>query len=197
MVRLVAQYISSGEIVENVYNFSAGAPPTTATMNNLIDAFIAWETAHGVNMRAATTGLQRVTCTDLSTATGAVVDRQVIPELDGTSPGLQAPNNVTLAFAIRTPLRGRSYRGRIYHVGMPNNQILGNLIVGPTLTSWVGAYSLLLSLGVAPIFHLGVLSRHNGGVRLATCVWTQATAFTANQQLDSQRRRLPGHNRHN
>lgn len=195
-MKLVAQYISAGEITENVFNYSTGAAPTVATMNNLIDAYIAWETAHGAHMRASTTGLQRVTATDLSTETAPVVDRQVLPEIDGLDTAAQAPNNVTLAFAVRTPLRGRSYRGRIYHIGMAQDMYVENLMVNTTLTAFVTAYSLLLSLGVAPIFHLGVLSRYHDKVRLDTCVWTQATAITANQQLDSQRRRLPGHNRH-
>lgn len=178
-------------------HFSSGAALTTTTMNALIDAYIAWETAQGSQIRATTTGLNRIIATDLTTATSPVVDRQVLPVISGIGASQQCPNNVTVAVAIRTALRGRSYRGRIYHIGMPITHCVGSQLLAAERTDYTTRYSLLLALGVAPIFHLGVLSRVQNKVRMANGIWTQATAITIDVNLDSQRRRLPGHNRHN
>lgn len=196
-MKLVAQFITSNEIAENVYHYSTGAAPTLLEMNNLIDAYIAWETAHGANFRNTNTALTRVTAIDLSTQTSPEVDRQVLPTISGTVASPACPNNVTIAVAHRTALRGRSFRGRTYHIGMANAMTLGNQLLIGQVAPLVAAYTLLITLGVAPVFTLGVLSRYHDQVRLNPCVWTPCTAITLENNLDSQRRRLAAHNRHN
>lgn len=165
-------------------------------MNNLIDAYIAWENAQGAHMRSQGTELMRVIATDLSTANGPIVDRAVLPPVIGLVATAPCPSNVTMAVALRTGHRGRSYRGRIFHIGTCETMRVGNLVAAATITDTVQRYTLLLSLGVAPIFHLGVLSRRQNKVDLDPQIWTQATSVTLDNELDSQRRRLPGHNRH-
>lgn len=196
VVQLVAKYTSWNEIVENVYHFSSGAAPTTATMNNLIDAFVNIENTNLKALRATQTVLTEVSCADLSSATGAFVDRAVNPTIAGTNAGLGCPNNVTIAVAWRTAKRGRSYRGRTFHIGFTETMRTGNTITSGALAAFIAAYSNLLVLGAAPIFNLGVLSGRQGGVDINPRIFTPATACTIDVNLDNQRRRLPGHNRH-
>lgn len=196
VVQLVAQYGMGTEIAENVMHFTSGAAPTTTTMNALIDAYIAWETAQGSQIRPNVVGLNRLVATDLTTPTGPVVDRQVLPVISGVGVGQMCPNNVTVAVAVRTAKRGRSYRGRIYHIGVPVSHCVGSQLLAAERTDYVTRYSLLLALGVAPIFNLGVLSRQQNGNKINPAIFTPATSITIDINLDSQRRRLPGHNRH-
>lgn len=196
MVKLTAVYNSLGEICENIYHFSSGGPADSVAMNNLIDAFVAWENSDGKGNRPNTTQLTRVIATDLTVADGVLVDRAIVPQIVGVTGGVQCANNVTIAVAYRTGHRGRSFRGRTFHIGFPEGYRVGNTITGAAQTFLIQAYTHLLTLGVAPIFHLGVVSRYSGTVRRPTGIWTQATAVTLDTNIDSQRRRLPGHNRH-
>lgn len=161
-------------------------------MNNLIDAFIAAENGLLKGLRTAGTGLQRVTCADLTTQNGLTVDRAVIPQVVGTAASPQCPNNVTVAIAWRTGLRGRSFRGRTYHIGMSTTYTITNQLVSTVPAPMLAAYTTLISLGVAPVFHLGVLSRQINKVVQNPRVFTPVTACTLDINLDSQRRRLAG-----
>lgn len=197
VVQLVAKYTSWNEIVENVYHYSSGGPVSTATLNNLIDAFINIENTNLKALRPTQTVLTEVSAADLTTASSAFVDRAVNPTIPGTNAGLGCPNNVTIAVAWRTGKRGRSFRGRTFHIGMTETMRTGNTITSGALAAFIAAYSNLLVLGAAPIFNLGVLSKQQNKVKLDPCIFTPATACTIDVNLDSQRRRLPGHNRHN
>lgn len=197
VVQLVAQYNSLGEICENVYHYSSGAAPTATTMNALIDAFIAYEVAQLNTIRNTSTALTRLTATDMGSASGVLVDRAVVPATVGTNAGTADPNNVTVAVSWRTGLRGRSFRGRTFHIGMSETLRTANHVADVAVPFFISKYTGLIVLGVAPIFTLQVVSRFSNKVKRLTGIATPVTAVTLDTLLDSQRRRLPGHNRHN
>lgn len=177
-------------------HYSSGAPLTALTMNNLIDAYKTWESTSGFGWRNLNTALERVTVSDLTTQNGLVVDRAIVPAINGTVAGETCPNNVTIAVGLRTGLRGRSFRGRIYHIGFATSMTSLNQILPTDLPGFITNYSGLLTLGVAPIFHLQVLSYQTNLLVNNPAVATPVTGITVDVNLDSQRRRLPGHNRH-
>lgn len=196
VVQLNAIYGSNNEVVENVFHYSSGVAPDATTMNALIDAYITWETVTGKFTRNQNTVLKEMVAIDLSAANGTLVDRAVVPQISGTVAGTVCPNNVTVALAKRTGQRGRNFRGRVYHIGMAASSTLGNQITDASRTALLQAYTLLITLGVAPIFHMQVLSKWDHTVWRGTSLVTPVTGFTMDPNLDSQRRRLAGHNRH-
>lgn len=145
-----------------------------------------------LSQRSTSTSLTRVVATDLSAPNGLVVDRAIIPGLNGTATGVPAAGNVTFAVAWRTGRGGRSYRGRTYHIGMTEGMRTGNSINGTLVNDILAAYTSLITLGVTPIFHLQVVSRQQGNLWINPAIATEVTAATLDIFLDSQRRRLHG-----
>ena len=116
-----------------------------------------------------------------------------LPLVGSLAGGLSMPNNVSIVMTKRTDFRGRSFRGRIYHVGLSENQVTANNIVPATLTSLLAAYAELMTVTVgAETYPLCVVSRYQGGEPRVTGIATPVTAITSDGIVDSQRRRLPG-----
>ena len=101
------------------------------------------------------------------------------------------PGNVTVAIKKVTGLRGRSYRGRIYHCGLVQSQVAAQSLTTGVATTLRNAYLPLLTYpwtdtGWAHV----VVSKYTNNAPRVTGVTTLVTDFTVNNQIDSQRRRL-------
>jgi hypothetical protein len=112
----------------------------------------------------------------------------------GTNIQPQLPNNVTIAMSLNTALRGRSFRGRIYHIGLTENDVTLNTIPGTTLTPLIAAYEaarLLAAGSGSQTFQLAVLSYYAAKAIRTTPVATPVTSISSDGIIDAQRRRLP------
>jgi hypothetical protein len=107
--------------------------------------------------------------------------------------GAAMPNSIASVVSIKTALRGRSYRGRIYHMGIPDAHVTDNLMGTAQVTALQAAYQAAVLLAIAgnPDFRLGVLSYYNLGNLRGTPVFTPATEVSVDARVDSQRRRMP------
>lgn len=197
VVRLDAIYTQDNQLCENVYHYQFAAAPTALELNNLIDAFKTWETNHGAALRADDVALVRVKATDMTAPDGLIVDRQIVPAIVGTNVAGSMPNNVTLAITWRTGLGGRSFRGRTYHIGLVKGTLTApNQVSNAGQASLIAAYSLLMAVDPIGLQPLVVVSRRHAKADRLVCVSTPVTAATTDGFVDSQRRRLPFHNRH-
>lgn len=196
VVQIEMLYTQQAEPCENVYHYQFAAPPTASDMNLLIDAMKAWELNHAAALRNVATELTRIRARDLSTQNGVIVDRQVIPTIVGADTTIGLPNNVTVAVSHRTGLGGRSFRGRTFHIGLSDNQVGNNQVLPPTLTALGQVYTLLLAVNPAGSQPLVVVSRRHNKADRAVGIATPVTDIVVNKFIDSQRRRLPEHNRH-
>jgi len=102
------------------------------------------------------------------------------------------PHNVTVAIKWTTGLRGRSYRGRTYHPALYEGQVVGSIVDAGELTQLVDGYSALIPALAAEGYTLVVYSRYANKLERATGVCTPITNCSADDVVDSQRRRLPG-----
>jgi hypothetical protein len=182
------------QLVENVLHFKpVVAGYNTAQLNDLAAALAAW---WNTNMKASaysTVSLTGVKITDLDDVTGQVVDLSSGIPIVGTSVSPSLPNNVTCVFTKRTALRGRSFRGRIYHIGLTEAAVTGNIVSAGSVTGFITSYNLLTTFTAATkVWKLGVISRAFQGAPRVTGVFTECTQFTSDGIIDSQRRRLPG-----
>lgn len=186
----------NGEVCENVFNVLGTAEWTGTTLAALITAVVGWEAASGSTLRSSGCGAIKIVATDLSSQTGPSIIRSITPTINGIESGTM-PNNVTVAIKLGTDQRGRSFRGRCYWVGLwPSacvDQQINASIAGQLLTS-IGA--LQTAVGTVNGGKLAVVSRRHDNNPRVTAVVTPVTTFSIDPNLDSQRRRLPGHNRH-
>jgi hypothetical protein len=106
----------------------------------------------------------------------------------------QLPNNATLAMSLNTALRGRSFRGRIYHIGLTEGDVIANTIEPSFLGTLITAYQaarVLAGSGSGPTFQLAVLSYYANLAIRSVPVATPVTSISSDGIVDSQRRRLP------
>lgn len=114
--------------------------------------------------------------------------------MNGGSAALALPNNVAYCLTKRTGVRGRSFRGRMYVPGIPNDVLDTPSTVSVAFqTSMVAAAAGLLADMVTGGFPPVVVSWVNAGAQRTEGVATPIISLgPSDLVLDSQRRRLPG-----
>jgi len=196
--RAVMNYTYDGQECANVLHFTHAEMPAPATPADMGASLVAWWSA---NMRLrvpATLVLRSVTVTDLTAGGAPALEHATGLPLAGTNASAQLPNNATVAMSLRTGIRGRSFRGRLYHLGLTEADVTNNALVAANLTNLVGAYQLLVGLDSAALganYALVILSYFANKAMRATPVATPVVTVTSDGIVDSQRRRLPGRGR--
>jgi hypothetical protein len=186
-------YATPGGVAENVLNFEKGSAWTAEELDALAATVRdAWET----NISTVTsnaTSLSTVVATDLSSETGPQATN--VAGIAGALSSVAMPQNVTLAIKFSTALRGRSFRGRMFFVGLTDGQIEGDqLTVGSlaTLLTKVGDFFHDIEGSSGTPSHV-VVSRCADGVWRTTGVTTPVTAYSADRTVDTMKKRLLGH----
>jgi hypothetical protein len=129
----------------------------------------------------------------LESETAPAVERSVTGTCGlGASPGL--PGSVAFVITKVTALRGRSFRGRIYHIGLSEADVTGNTVgvasADSILQGWV---QYRTAVETASASNMSVVSCEANGVPRLIGVATPVTALVLrDNSVDSQRRRLPG-----
>lgn len=105
------------------------------------------------------------------------------------------PTNAALVCTLGTGIQGRSFRGRFYLGGIPYQNLEPT---EPSLvtTAYLGYY--LGAMSVIPAYlaidghgaELVIASHYANGEPRETAVLTPVSSYTANRQVDSQKRRL-------
>lgn len=113
-------------------------------------------------------------------------------DIPGTLVGESLPSEVTVAISLRTPFTGRSRRGRLYHVGIGENNTEGDLISEGYRSNLIAAYAGLLADAQALDFSWSVVSYYANGAARAVPLVTPYTFVTITDRIvDSQRKRKP------
>jgi len=184
----------AGQTVDNVINFQAGGALTIPDLNIIAtEVRNAW-IATVADVLTEALLLIAIKVTDLTTVSSPSV---TVPDSSGTNGDIAAPptsNNVALVLSESTDQRGRSYRGRIYCAGLPSDQRTNATLMSEAYqASFVAAWTAFFAAVESDTGHTHVIvSRQNNGVARTNAVMTEVTGYSANRQLDSQRRRLEG-----
>jgi hypothetical protein len=143
------------------------------------------------NLVSLETTLRQTRATDMSQEGGP--EHVHLVNDAGSVTGAALPLNAAAVLSLRTDLRGRSYRGRVYISGLTQNQVSATNILNSTfMSNCVSMSAILVSYLVSANSLLSVRSlRHNGAAR-SSGVLTPVTAVTMDSYIDSQRRRLNG-----
>lgn len=196
VVRVDVVYSWKGETCENVFHFQGDDTPEPADMSALATAVRNWRSASLRPLQANDCLHSKVKVQDLSAVDGLGVELLISPADQGNLTDVSLPNNCTVAVGLKTGFSGRSFRGRAFHIGLTEALRTGNQLTPTTITALIAAYNALRGPFTTNNYFLGILStRHLGAVRTAG-LFNIVNQVTVNPVLDSQRRRLPEHNRH-
>jgi len=189
--------------VENTLYFERAGGWTEGTMVDLADELQLWWTNVYSTQCVTAVQLREVQVTDLTSATAGQV--AVAPAITALGDLNQEPmpNAVSFTVSFRTALRGRSFRGRNYVVGLGIEQVTGNNVNPAVITSFIANYDNLLLLASSQGCTWVVVSRFSGidpdtkkPIPRVTGVTTPVTSVTVvDSTVDTQRRRGPGRGR--
>lgn len=187
------KYLTPGGVAENVINFQKDGGWAPGEMEDLANAVKdSWETNISTDV-TEDVSLDEVVATDISTETGP---QFALPAgISGAIASPALPQNVTLAIAFRTGLRGRSYRGRLYYVGLAESQVVGDQVSEAFQGGIIENFEAFfegVSDAVPGATHV-VVSRCQDDAWLTTAVVTPVLTYTADRTIDTQKRRLLGH----
>jgi hypothetical protein len=195
-IKLEAIFTQDGQRIENVHHFQVDETPDVATCTALAQVYSVWWSDNLQPLVSSTVALTMIRCTILETESSPGVEFTGGLPKSGQGAAAALPMNVTVAVRWVTGLRGRSYRGRTYHIGLPEEHVTMNQVSTAHLTALKAAYEdlMALSIPVGPAV-LGVASRVHNGVERPQGVITSAISVFIDPTIDSQRRRLPGRGR--
>lgn len=189
-------FSQDGQTIVNVLHYEFGDVWTPTEMNELASLLVQWWSSDVRTLAAGTLTLQQIRVTSLEADNAPAINYSTGLPLAGSRTDEAMPNNVAICMTKRTILRGRSYRGRLYHPGATMDMISGNTVAPTHSANLVSAYNEAISLpGAANVYNLQVVSRYQDGDWLQTGIATSVTNFTTDGTVDSQRRRLPGRGR--
>jgi hypothetical protein len=185
-------YTSNGEKCENVYHVLQDVPWTEPEMSALAGRFITWWDTEWRAHVPPSVSLINVVIKNLEGITAPGIELSTgLPHAGTDGARDQTPNNVTLAISWHTALRGRSYRGRTYHIGMESIQCLTGIVSPADIALFVARYTALITdIAVVAPQRLVVVSKFNNKVQRALGVATEIISCSVNNHTDSQRRRL-------
>ncbi len=184
-------YQWDGQICENVLTYRLPQAISQDSLQDLTTAAIAWWNTNLKPLINNSVALLAVKATDLTTSTGPVVEDTTGLAIAGTSTGNPVPNNVTVAIKLITANRGRSFRGRVYHVGLSQTAVTNNTVSLTVRNNIRNAWLAAKELSSNPGWTLCVGSRYSDNAPRITGLATPVTDISVNSVVDSQRRRLP------
>lgn len=196
-----------GQTVQNVIYVQGPSGWDSVGLTGLAELVISWWNTYLADQVHADLHLISVFARDMTTEEGAGVEIQA-PALSGGNLIAQGalPGNVALAVKFITGLTGPNRRGRNFVSGMAEERVNGNDLTDIGRDGILGAYASLRDDLVGAGYDHVVASFYNGTalqlqpngetrrkpIPRATALITPINNYTANSQLDSQRRRLSG-----
>lgn len=196
--RVVLNWLWDGQRCANVLHFTnpsgPEAPDAPVVGNAIRNAFNGNLASHVPTNLTLTS----ILVTQLPAGSGPTVEFTGFLPVSGSSASPSMPNHVSVASKFNTGLRGRSYRGRAFNVGLTEATVTGNNIEAvhrDRLNAfWTALLSIAGGIGGAT-YKLAVVSYYANKTLRATPVVTAVTNVSTDLIVDSQRRRLPGRGR--
>lgn len=192
VTKAVLNLSSQGIATANVLHFTSPPGPNAPDPTALGTRLAAWWENQIAPQVHTSQVLNSVICTDLSAGGPPSVEVTTGLPAAGSMGGEPLPNSVAGVVSLHTALRGRSFRGRIYHGGFAEVDVNGNNIGSLRRNALLNAYELLILFTepLLPDYQLVVLSYFANGAQRPVPVATPVTAMSMNLRVDTQRRRL-------
>jgi len=191
-VRTAINFISAtGEKATNVLHFrNADGAINVAAINVLHDLLEDWLTTYWAGVSSQDWQTDLFVSTDMTVPDGIQATRLVTISGTVASPSLPAQN--TLAVSLRTGNTGRSRRGRVYHVGLAEQQVVGSRVNLLDATNIPAAYAQLRVVLDVGQWEWVVASYVSGGVPRETALLSRITeCILTDTVVDSMDTRKP------
>jgi len=195
IVRLEIRATKAGQKIENRLHINCFHEPTMADFSAIHSIVVTSVTSAWVPQLPGDLTLNSNFFVSLHEENGIQLEAPYAAGLVGTNLGQAAPNQNTICVSLRSGAAGRSARGRLYWMGLTEEQYNGNVMDAPDLTAIVGAVDNLRAQLIAGGYHWMIVSYiHNNAPRVGGPVYFDILSVLAvDNVLDSQRRRMPGH----
>jgi len=159
-----------------------------ARLDYMIDVVEGWAQSSWDANVSEDWAMTRIVARSMDSETAPVADRTV------NIPGLvvqdMLPGQNTACMSLRTGIPGRSYRGRLYHVGLHKGNIDLGRLTSSTLTALLVVYSAFRTTWPIDDMQLMVVSFIADGEPRVTPVSTPVTSIIlVDDKVDSQDRR--------
>lgn len=190
-------YTMGGQVQENVYFFQGATSWSMSLLSTFATDLFNTENISLKSLRNQFCQLIHITTIDRSTQFGPRADSGF--SVFGTDTSAPMPNNATVALSWRTAKRGRRFRGRTYHIGLSEGMLdnTAQSISASAGVLLVTGYQHLISNTFTNSAKLVVAHQVEARHHIAAgTVEPVLNVTTTDLFVDSQRRRLPGHNRH-
>lgn len=138
-------------------------------------------------------GITKVEAVNLTTAFSEKLIHTTGLPIYGTSGYSSQPQNVTMCVSWHTGGRGKSFNGRTYHVGLPQNVAFQGELHNSDRIDLEAAWGALIPALNDGLHQFIVLSYVQNGIHLSEAARYPITNCTIDPYLDSQKRRLPQH----
>ena len=184
-------FTHNGVPCENVFHlFSAITSWTSTDLADSCLNFKTWWAANLESLVSTETTLVKIIATALHEQTSPKIEYVTGLPLAGTGLSAAMPGNVTLAVKWTSGNRGRSARGRTYHIGLMEDQVTGNQLDESVYTDMLTAYEALMPVVNVSSKSLRILSLWHDGVKRDAGLMTPVTGVAIEPTIDTQRRRL-------
>lgn len=191
-------YQQQGVPCQNTYYVKSGTAWDLSTLTAMCLVIRTWEFGTAKTWRADSTVALGILARDMSTEAGAELHYTDGYPVHGVHAVAPLPQNCTISVTAETGLAGRSHRGRTYWIGLTTDSCTGGTI-SDTWASGIGTSLNTLTTAINAVSgaQLVQVSRQEDKVALNPAHTHPIIGWgLADQFMDSQRRRLPGHNRH-
>lgn len=190
-VRTDIQFAHQGQQVHNIIWASRDQAWTQAEREALNAAISSWWSTSAKAYFEPHMLLQMITSVNQDTQSSPSSTLVVTPAVAGTMGAQGLTTGVSLCATLRTDLRGRNFRGRMYLGGIPSGAfgdattaVLSH--VTNLLTALTALKTAITALGAVWV----VVSKYTNKIPRAQGLKTPITAISMDQYWDSQRRRL-------
>jgi len=193
VIKIEGVYSWAGQVVENVHYYLVDETPNEDTARSLALAYRTWFFTYGPSITSNTAILTSVKWTIMEDENAPAGEYTTELPITGGRSSPSMPNNVTVAVKWLTAYRGRSFRGRTFHIGLTDDTANGSTLLVNFAQNLLTAYEDLIELtvDVGPAI-MAVASRYSHGVLRERGIATPVINAAIDPTIDSQRRRLPG-----
>lgn len=190
---IVLRFMYNGQQCANVYHVRQESPYDQTSLAVVAALFADWWNTNFKPNAPNTLALVMIVARSLEAKNAPAIEyTSGMPMQGGDVTHPQLPNNCTVAVKWSTALRGRSFRGRTYHLGLNEDIVTGNTLSASAHSAFIDWYNaLLIALDGLPS-NLVVVSRFEDNAPRTVGIATDIQAVSIDTTVDSQRRRLPG-----
>lgn len=183
---------ANGQSMENVYHLQWDAPFDEAALLDAIGTIQAWLSLSWAPIVGAGISCVGIKGTALDDDSAVTATATLGEPITGELAEQLIPMSSNAVISWRTGLRGRSYRGRTYHVGITEPQQEAGELTTTALASITTCYQAFrTAIGATPYSHV-IVSRYHNKVARTTGVANLVSGMVVRGALRSQRRRNVG-----